>query len=208
GDCLRDRHAIRVLQRAADRQPTSRPGDTHAVRPEQLLEVERRRLPLDTRVRGHDHLPHPAPLTDPAGEGLEVELRRADPLEWREPPTEYVIEAAKGAGPLDRTYVCGLLDDADQRPITLWAGADRAGVRLAEVPALAARVHLLRDRQERLRQTPRFLRWPLQQMVRQPERRLPTDSREPRELRGEVVDRRHQGSCGNGKGDGNPPATF
>src|SRR5690606_32267669 len=114
---------------------TGEPGDADPQGADELLQVQRCRLPLDARVGGDDDLPNLAPLAESREERLEVQLGGADPFQGREAATEDMVETAVLTRPLDRADVCGLLDHADHRGVAPGARAQRARVGFRQVAA-------------------------------------------------------------------------
>src|SRR3989441_9309591 len=110
---LRERHLVRILQITADREPTGDPRDADPERPEQLREVERRRLALDIGVGRQDDLGRLAAL-EPDQELLDLEVVGADAVERRQGAEQHVVAAAVLARPLHRQEVVRLFDDAEQ----------------------------------------------------------------------------------------------
>src|SRR5581483_5394626 len=154
-------------------------------------EVRGRGLSGHVRIRREDDLLDAVALDAPE-QFVDPEVRRIDPVEWRERAAEHVVEAAELRRPLDRDQVARLLDDADQRTVAPRVEADRADLVLRQVPALAAeadaRLHLL----DRLRQRECLVRRRTQEVEREALRRPCPDAGQTRQLRDEVVDRRGQ----------------
>ena len=99
---------------------------------------------------------------------------------------------AELTGALDRADVRRFLDDADERGIAPRIAADRAQLFFGEIEAPRARPHSLRRASaSAVGEALALLGRLLQQVVRQPQRRLPPDAGEPRQLAGQIVDRRH-----------------
>ncbi len=69
--------------------------------------------------------------------------------------------------------------------------ADGAELILREIVAAGTRVHALADRDQRVGEPPRLFGRLLEQMVGEPQRRLPADAGQLRELGGQIFDRRH-----------------
>ena len=120
-------------------------------------------------------------LVDPQVLGL-------DAVERRERAAEHVVEAAVLRRPLERDEVDGLLDDADRRAVAPRVEADRAELLLGEVAALAAEAHALLHLLDRVGERERLLLLRLEEVEREPLRGAAADSRQPRQLRDEVLD--------------------
>ena len=112
---------------------------------------------------------------------------RIDAVDRAERAAEHVVEAVVGVGALERDDVDGLLDDADRRVVAPRVEADRARLLLGQVPALAAEADALLHLRERRGERERLLGRPLQDVEREPLRRPLPDSRQPGQLRDEVL---------------------
>ena len=151
-------------------------------------EVGGGRLAGHRRVRREDDLGD-AVRVDAAHELVDAQVARIDAVDRAERAAEHVVEAVVGVGALERDDVDGLLDDADRRVVAPRVEADRARLVLGQVPALAAEAHALLDLLERRSEGERLLARPLQHVEREPLRRPLPDSRQPGELRDEILDR-------------------
>ena len=123
---------------------------------------------------------------------ISSSMRRSDGIDAvdrAERAAEHVVEAVVGVRALERDDVDRLLDDADRRVVAARVEADRAGLLLGQVPALAAEADALLHLGERRGERERLLGRPLQDVEREPLRRPLPDPGQPRQLRDEVLDR-------------------
>ena len=117
-------------------------------------------------------------------------LGRLDAVDRAERAAEHVVKAAVLVRPLERDDVDRLLDDADRPVVAARVEADRAGLLLGEVPALAAEAHPLLHLGERSRERERLLGGSLKDVERQALRRALADPGEAGQLGDEVLDGR------------------
>src|SRR5579862_1454019 len=183
-----ERHFVGVFEVAADREAAREARDANAIA-KPAREIGRGRLAGRVRVRGEHDLDHAVAL-DAVEELVDPQVLRFDPVERRERPAEDVVEAAVLRRPLDRDEVDRLLDDADRRPVTARVEADRAQLLLGEVAALAAEADAFLHLADRRGERERLLLLGLEDVEGEPLRRSAADSRQPRQLRDEVLDRR------------------
>ena len=106
----------------------------------QLRQVVRGGLALDRGTGGHDQFGHLAAF-QACGQRIQAQLARADPVQWRQPTLQHVVQAAVAGGGLDRQAVGRGFDHAQLLAVAAAAGAGRAHLGLAEVAALAAVAH-------------------------------------------------------------------
>src|SRR5213594_2117023 len=172
---LRDRHAVGVLEIPTHGQPPGDPCHPDARRLEELLQVGGGHLALHRGVGGDDHLQHPRAVRHALHQAVEPQRFRAHPLERGEPAPQHVIAAAEPPRALDRGHVRGLLHHAQHAGFAAGIGADGAGILVGQRAAHAARPHPLADGADRVRQSRGGLRRLLQQVKREPLRRLPPD---------------------------------
>ena len=102
-----------------------------------------------------------------------------------------MIQSAKLTRSLDRAYVGRLLDSADETRIAPRIAADRAHLILTEVEAVSARTHALGKRYESVSETAAVLCRLLEQVIREAERGLSSDSWKPGKLGRQRVDCGH-----------------
>ena len=89
---------------------------------------------------------------------------------------QHVVSPAVAAGPLDRKHVQRLLDDTDQRRITVVGAAHLARIVLGDVEADRAVPKLLFDRANGRGECGRVVRRGTQDEIGQPLRRLRADA--------------------------------
>src|SRR5690606_26946750 len=125
---------VRVLQVAADGQPTrdARHGQARYV--QDAGEVERRGLALQVGVGAEDDLGR-ALGSDTGDELADLQLVRPDALQMVDRSLQHVVAALELAGPLDGDDVAGLLDDAQDVVVATGIGADSAELALGDVEA-------------------------------------------------------------------------
>jgi hypothetical protein len=115
-------------------------------------------------------------------------MLRANSVKRGQLASEDVVQTAKLSGSLDGTDVGGFLDDADDGSIATRIATNGAELTLGEIEAARARMHPLREGCQGLREAPALLRWLLEQMIRESQRRFPADARKLRELGREKID--------------------
>src|SRR4029450_12256314 len=118
---------------------------------------------------------------------VDAEMSRLDAVERRERPAQHVVDAPVLVGALDREQVRGLLDDADDRTVAPGVGADRAELFLGEVPALPAEADALLHLADCVGEREGLLLRDAEDVEGEPLRRARAHSREPGELRDQVV---------------------
>src|SRR5258708_932075 len=85
---------VRVLEVAPHGQPVRGPRHPGPQRLERALQVKRRRLALDVRIGGDDHLQHTL-LTHPLEELRHMDLLGTDPIDRRDHPLQHEVQAAE-----------------------------------------------------------------------------------------------------------------
>src|SRR5919198_2380676 len=184
----RERHLVRVLQITPHRETTGDPRDPDPERPEELREVERRRLALDVGVRRQDDLGRLTAL-EPREELLDLEIVGADAVERREGAEQHMVAPAVLARPLHRQEVVRLLDDAEQARVPRGIGADATRILVGDVEAGVAGDNPVLHREERLRELAHLLDGALEQEEREPVGRLRSDAGQPLQRLDEPRDR-------------------
>src|SRR5919198_1379954 len=184
----RERHLVRVLQITPHRETTGDPRDPDPERPEELREVERRRLALDVGVRRQDDLGRLTAL-EPREELLDLEIVGADAVERREGAEQHMVAPAVLARPLHRQEVVRLLDDAEQARVPRGIGADATRILVGDVEAGVAGDDPVLHREERLRELAHLLDGALEQEERGPLGRLRSDAGQPLQRLDEPRDR-------------------
>ena len=170
-----ERDLVGVLEVAADREAAREPRDAHLLA-QAVGEVGGGRLAGHRRVR-REHDLGDAVRVDTVDQLVDPQVGRIDAVDRAERAAEHVVEAVVGVRALERDDVDRLLDDADRRVVAARVEADRAGLLLGQVPALAAEADALLHLGERRRERERLLRRPLQDVEREPLRRPLPDSR-------------------------------
>ena len=171
--------------------PTGRPLASRVTRrlAEAVGEIRSRRLAGHRRIRREDDL-RDAVLFDARKQPVDSKVAGLDAVERRQRPAEDVVEAAVLARALDRDDVHRLLDDADDGAVTTCVRADAQS---------SSSVRLPHSRQNRTRAfTSSIARDSssassgrvVKDVKREPLCRAPTDARELRQLRDEVLDGR------------------
>ena len=94
--------------------------------PEELGQVDRRRLALDARVGGEDDLFDLVGL-EPRQQLPHLQIVGADAVQRRERAQQHVVAPAELARPLQRQQVVRLLDDAERPGIALGSRQMRQG---------------------------------------------------------------------------------
>jgi hypothetical protein len=97
-----------------------------------------------------------------------------------------MIQASELTGALDRADIRRFFDCADERRVTPLIAANRTQLLFGEIEAPLTGADALGKRHERSREPLAMLCWLAQEVIRQAERRLPTDARETRQLRREI----------------------
>src|SRR5574337_624786 len=131
---LGKRHLVGVLQVTAHRQAASDSRDPNGERFQQTREVHRRRLALDVRIRGQDHL-FDLPSIQALQKGLGRELVWTTPLQRRQRPPQYVVPSLEAGSLLDSPQVVGLFHHAQRRSVSSRVGANGALLALRDVVA-------------------------------------------------------------------------
>src|SRR6266496_378543 len=193
---LRDGHAVRVLEIPAHGEPPRDAGHPDARRFQELLQVRRRDLALHRGVGRDDHLAHPGPVRHPAHQGVEPQGVRSHAFQRREAPAQHVVATPETPGALDGGDVRRLLHHTHQARVAPWVTTDGARVLVGERTAHAARGDPLAHAADHLRQARGGVHGLLQQVKREPLRRLPPDPGELGQLRHVIFDGRHVGYSG------------
>src|SRR5712691_5858189 len=184
--CAGQRHLIGVLEVAAHGQALCNSRHAHAERLDQPREVESGRFALYRGIGGDDHfrdsnapsLGRPrvggaaALRLQPHQQFLDFQLIGPHAIEGAEGAVEHVIAAAELASALHREQVGHARNHADDARVALRVAADRAGILRGEVAADRAEPHLLLQREERLGEVARVLGRALEDVEREPLRRL------------------------------------
>src|SRR5574337_322110 len=131
---LGKRHFVGVLQVTAHRQAASDSRDPNGERFQQTREVHRRRLTLDVRIRGQDHL-FDLPSIQALQKGLGRKLVGTTSLQRRQRPPQYVVPSLEAGSLLDSPQVVGLFHHAQRRSVSSRVGADGALLALRDVIA-------------------------------------------------------------------------
>ena len=182
-----ERDLVGVLEIAADGQAAREARHPHLLA-QAVGEVGGGRLAGHRRVRREDDLAD-AVRVDAADQLVDPQVGRVDAVDRAERAAEHVVEAVVGVRALERDDVDGLLDDADRRVVAAAVEADRAGLLLGQVAALAAEANALLHLGERRGESERLLGRPLQDVEGKPLRGPLPDSGQARQLRDEVLDR-------------------
>ena len=200
----RERHIVRKFEGGADRQSEGEPGDAHPERLQPAGQVERRRLPLDVRIRGDEDFldgRKGGGLLDPGQEVGDVEVVRPDAAERREGAPEHVVPTAKLVRPFEDVHVERLLDDREEGGIARRVGADHAGVFFRQGMADPARAGARAGLRDRGREGRRVELRGGKEPVRDAPGALRADARQLFERRHEAVERgqrRHSAALGPG----------
>ena len=144
---------VRVLQMAADGDSGRDAGDLEPPRPNELRQVGGGQLAVFVGVGRHDDLVDRLG-GQPVQQLVDLQQFRADAIERRDRPQQDVVEAAVGAGLLNREDVLRLLDDAQDGGIARAILTDLAAVRLAQIEAHLAEAQVVLDVGDRLGQLP------------------------------------------------------
>src|SRR5215472_4921041 len=144
------RHLVRVLQVATDRQAAGWPGHLQPQRLAEPGQICRGGLAFEVRVGGQDQLGHLA-VSEPGHQLSDPQIFRPDAIHRTDRAAEHVIPAAVLADLLDRRNVLGLFNHADHRRVPARVHADPALVVLGDVAAGPAELHLLSDFDQRRR---------------------------------------------------------
>src|SRR6204780_2893438 len=186
-ECATQRHLIGVLQVAPDWQAARGPGPPQAHRFHQPSEKGGRCLAFEVRIGGENQFRH-RPVSEPRHQLLDPQLVRADSVDGADRPAEHVVAAAELADLLHGRDVLRLFHDADHRQVAPWVEADPALVGFRHVPAGAAKPHLLRDLDQRVRQPFDLSLVDGKQIKSDPLGALRTDPGQPPEFVDEVLD--------------------
>jgi hypothetical protein len=135
--------------------------------------------------------PHAGAVGDARQQPVDLQRLRPYPVERAQPSAEDVVVAAVAAGALDRAHVPRLLHHAHQRRVAARVAADGARILIAEIAAGRALDHAGAHLANRLGEPLGRVRRLLQQVKREPLRRLPADPGELGQLRDEILDRGH-----------------
>ena len=196
--CYRD--AVGVFQIAADRQATRDTRYRKTIGCKLSLDVQRRCLPLETRICGDDHLANPT-LRHTVYQPIDREVLGPDAVERRKSASENMIQASELTGALDRADIRRFFDCADERRVTTLIAANRTQLLFSEIETALTGADALSQRHERSREPLTVLSRLTQEVIRQTKRRLPTDARKTRELGGEILYRGQNREPGTGNGE-------
>ena len=143
---------------------------------EQARQIDGRRLALDGRAGGEDHLLD-RPARHPLEQALRAQLVGPDAGERRERAVQHVVAPAVLARLLDRDDVVRLLDDADRLVAALGIRAVSAQLAVRDRVAQRAGPDPVQQRADRVRQPAGVLPRAPQQMEDDPLGRLRADAR-------------------------------
>ena len=180
-DGAAERHLVGVLQFVADGDAARDDRHTDGIGRELAVDEEVRRVALHRRAERQHHLAHLA-LRHTLHQTVDLQIGRTDAVDRRDDAAEDMIEATKLRRILDRHHVLHVLHHADRRAVARRIGADVAEVRVADVVARPAILHVATQGLKRRAESLGVLRLAAEQVKRKPQRRLPTYAGQRRQL--------------------------
>ena len=191
----RERSLVEVIELSPDRHSVGKPGDLDLGAVEEIGDVVRGGLSIDSGIE-REHELGDRRILSTRNKCIDREVLRADTIERRQGAAEHVVARIDGTGALERPEIRHIRDHDDDRRIAPWVGANGAGVATVNIPANFADLDLFQRGLDSRAQRRHDLLAFLDEKQRNPSRRAGPQSRQSREQLDQTLDfRAGRGRC-------------